>query len=138
MKWVKFKGKLSVPAMRAMMLAPMLCFVGCAGTAKIYPSIQASPGGNAVIATLPTGCEIRIKENAERVAQAFANEVEIISTNSGGALVLKTIRAVKIATEGYIAERDQREVGYIEEILNLKMLLQDCVQTKQTGGGYGK
>jgi hypothetical protein len=125
MKPPVFKTMSQSRVLAAMTLAPMLCFAGCAVAYKSSPSILTTPMGNAVIATLPAGSEIRVKENAAALCQAFANEIAPATERDNGWQVLRTTAPLKIATESYITERDQREIFYATEILKLRSLLKE-------------
>lgn len=121
-----FKAMFQGRALAVMTLTPMLCFAGCATAYKSNPSILLSPRGNAIIATLPTGSEIRVNKNQTALVQALANEVRPISTNGDSFIVLQTTAPLKIATESYILERDERELFYATEILKLRSLLNEA------------
>lgn len=138
MKSNLFKGMLKNPVAAAMTLVQTLFFAGCASGYKSSPTILNSPRGNAMVATLPTNSEIRVKQNPAVLFQAFVNEMRLVSTNSDGSWVLKTTTPLKIATESYLFERDERELLYIKEILQLRSFLNHNTNTNPAECNYGK
>lgn len=121
MRLKRFKAGLQRLALMGTTLWLTLCCVGCANSRRYFPAVSTAPNGNAVLATLPTGTEIRFNENHPEIVRAFVNETIVICANSNGSFVLKTIAPLKLATPEYIQERDERELKYIEIIENLKI-----------------
>ncbi len=121
MKYTGLTEKLRLLAPVATMLLLMLCCVSCSTTRKYFPAISTNRTGNAILATLPPGTELRLYENTDEFSRAFVNETRIITNTHPGCMVLKTITPLKIATPAYISERDRRELLYLQLIENLKL-----------------
>jgi len=112
--------KLKKPVPLVMTLWLILCCVGCISRSQYYPTVSAQ-AGNAVIATLPVGTEIRLYKNGSEISRVFVNETKLVSDGSKNCIVLETIVPLKLATPAYINERDERELIYIDAIESLKL-----------------
>lgn len=98
----------------------MLSCVGCGimmGRGRsTLPTIGQGPMGNAVLATLPVGTEIRLPDTATatQLRALLINEIQA----GNGPLIIRA--PLYICTPAYIAERDAVELRLHEQLLRLR------------------
>jgi hypothetical protein len=119
------------PAAAATMLALTLCCGGCV-RAPLRPSIQATPAGNAILATLPAGTRLAFPapDTASAFRRLFASELRPEAPGGGLApsapLVLS--QPLKICTPAYLAERDSLELERLRQVESLQLEIQSLRQ----------
>jgi len=121
MKFMKLLAQLKRLAPAAITLLLTLFYGGCASNREYLPSVTQTQEGNAILATLPEGTLIKLNRGSDLIARAFLNETEIITNESNGVVILKTLVPLNISTVQYIRERDERELEYIKMIELLKI-----------------
>ncbi|MGC8744546.1 MAG: hypothetical protein ACP5T0_11770 [Verrucomicrobiia bacterium] len=118
---MKSLAQLKRLAPAAITLLLTLFYGGCASNREYLPSVIQTQQGNAIIATLPAGTQIKLYRNSDLIIRAFLNETEVVTNESNGVVVLKTLVPLNISTVQYISERDERELEYIKMIELLKI-----------------
>lgn len=114
----KCSQRLRAFVLLVMMLAPMLCYVGCASKRPLPASVHQGATGNAILTSLQPGTVLQFPtpEQAANFRGLFFNETKQATT-----LNIVIVSPLKVCTPAYIADRDASEATLFGTIQTLKI-----------------